>query len=363
MQKEIKILHIDTQKTWRGGQQQAFYLHQGLIAKNYTSIMICQPDSPMAKRCLEQKLPFQEIKMRNEADLIAASKISALIKKNQYNIIHCHSAHAQMLGIIIKLFFPKLILIGSRRVDFPIRSNFFSKFKYNSSLLNKIVCISQNIKNVMLSSKISPEKLHLIHSGINTHKFENLNPPIPSELNVIKEKKIVGTIAALTGHKDYPTLLKTAKILTEKRNDCVFIAVGDGKDKDEILELKNQLMLNDNFIFTGYKSNVADYLLHFDIFVLSSKLEGLGTSVLDAMAANIPVVACSSGGIPEMITPNFNGLLAQKENPADLAEKLEFALDHPDELAVMTKNAKISVEQFSIENTINKNIELYKSLL
>lgn len=365
MEKELRVLHIDTQMSWRGGQQQAYYLHKSLITLGIKSLMLCQPNSEMALKCHNENTPHFIVKISNEVDLIAVFKILKLINQHKFNIIHCHSAHALTIGIILKIMLRHLVLIGSRRVDFPIRKHLLSTFKYSTPLVDKIVCISENIKQVMLDSGIHESKLEMIHSGIDINKFENMKDcPVPEEIKeFIGKRKIIGTIAALVGHKDYPTLLRAARLVIDKDDDCVFIAVGDGRDKEMLLNLKKDLYLGNDFIFTGYKSNVKDYLAYFDIFVLSSKLEGLGTSVLDAMSAGIPVVACSSGGIPEMIVHQENGLLAETENPEDLAEKLEYALHNHDIMQTYALKSKEIVQKFSIERTVEHNIKLYKRLL
>ncbi|HPY96262.1 MAG TPA: glycosyltransferase [Candidatus Cloacimonadota bacterium] len=361
----IRALHIDTGQGWRGGQQQAFYLHSMMSEKQIKSIMICQPDSEMAKKCKTDSLPYIAVKMRNELDLLAVLKIIKLVRKEQINIVHCHCAHSLSLGIICKTFLRKIILIASRRVDFAIKQNILSKFKYNTKLVDKIVCISQNIQNIMHASGIDKNKLILIHSGVDTNRYKDLSdahtPPKLAEY--IPTKKIIGTIAALTGHKDYPTLLRAIHLIAEERDDFVFVALGDGKDKDKILALRDELGLADKIIFTGYRSNVKDYLAHFDYFVLASKKEGLGTSVLDAMSANIPIIACASGGIPEMIKHEINGLLAEKRNPEDLAQKIIYALDHPEQMKVFAEKSLPVLDSFSRENTVNKNLELYRKLL
>ena len=365
MSKKIKVLHIDTGYGWRGGQQQAFYLHSMLEDEFVDSIMLCQPGSEMSRLCKEHGLRYETVKMRGELDFIAVYHIAKIVNKEGIDIVHCHCAHSLSLGVLTKFFLIKLVLIAARRVDFPIKNNIFSRFKYKTNLVNHIVCISQNIKDIMIAAGIDEDKLSLIHSGVDTDKYADLSDAkTPLELQEhINKKTIIGTVAALTGHKDYPTLLKAAYLVLADRDDCVFIALGDGKDKAEIFALKEKLGLEDKFIYAGYKENVGDYLAFFNYFVLASKKEGLGTSVLDAMSAGIPVIACASGGIPEMINHNENGLLVEKKNPQDLALKINYALNHPEEMQSFAEKSKEVVKEFSIRNTIKKNADLYKNFI
>jgi glycosyltransferase involved in cell wall biosynthesis len=361
------IFHIDTEKQWRGGQQQAFYLHKSLCQSGIPSIMICKKDSIMSKKCLENGLPFKCLPLLSEVDLYSALALIRLIKRNKAKILHLHTAHALSIGLLTKTFYRKIRLIAVRRVDFSIRKNFLSYYKYSNKLIDTIICISQNILKVMIDDGISADKLRLIYSGIDTQRYSQPNledkKAIYDLYNIPHENLIIGTIAAFVGHKDYPTLLNAAKIVLTECKNVSFIAIGDGHLRDEILELHTNLDLGNSFIMPGFQENIGKYLNSYDIFVLSSKMEGLGTSVLDAMSARKPIVACNSGGIPEMIKHEVNGLLAEKENPVDLAEKLLQLVNDRDLREKLASKAVQDVQDFSINNTINKNIELYKEFL
>ena len=119
----MKILHIDTEKGWRGGQQQAAYLLQILHEKGYGTALICQPASAFEIFCKDKKLPHYSIKMKGEFDFIAAYRIARLCKKNHFDILHLHSAHALAIGLWSKFFYSKPKLICVRRVDFHINKN------------------------------------------------------------------------------------------------------------------------------------------------------------------------------------------------------------------------------------------------
>jgi glycosyltransferase involved in cell wall biosynthesis len=363
--KEIRILHIDTEKTWRGGQQQAFNLHQGLIGKNIFSLFVCNSNSELQKRLKQANLPNINIIMFGEIDLFAAFKISKICKSNNINIIQAHSGHAISIGLLIRLFHKNGKLIGVRRVDFNISNNLLSKLKYNSKLLNKIVCVSDAIKNVLITDKVSVQKLLTIHDGININRFNNIHflPELKKLYQIPIENIVVGTIAAFVGHKDYPNLINAAKIVCDKFNNVTFLALGDGELKHEMEILVNQLNIKRRFIFVGFKNNVGEYLKIFDIFVLSSKLEGLGTSILDAQSVGLPVVATKTGGIPEVIQNEKNGILVEPQNPQKLAQTIINLINDNNKRKRLGIESKVSVKKFSIENNIEQNINLYQELL
>lgn len=361
----LSVLHIDSEKTWRGGQQQVAYLLKGLFDKGIDSVLVCQPESEYTSYCVRENIPFFPVKMRGELDFIAAWKIAGVCRKNNCNILHLHSAHALAIGLWVKLFLPSIKLVSVRRVDFPIKKNPLSQFKYKSRNVDKHICISDNIRAVMIQDGIQDNRLVTIHSGIDTARFSDITPPsnFRESLNIPESHFVVGTVAALAGHKDYPNLLHAAKIVLEKRDDVTFVAAGSGPDEKEIFSLKEKLNLGNRFIFAGYRTDVGNFLKTFDIFVLASFLEGLGTSLLDAQACGLPVIGCHAGGIPEIISHDHNGLLVQARDSHALAEAISLLLDDDRKRHRLGEAARVTVEKFSIQTTISKNIDLYLDLL
>lgn len=348
--------------TWRGGQQQALYLYEAMLANNFDTAFFTPKGSELAEKLKDKQLPVNEISMKGELDIAAGYKIANFAKSNGFHILHCHSSHSLSIGIIASQFNSKLKVVASRRVDFHIKRNFFNDLKYMNKSLKKIVCISEAIRQVLIEDGIPENRLKTIRSGIVLDKHIKANPDEILNRKEHQKKLIIGTVAAYEGHKNYPTLLETAKLLQNAGIDANFIAVGDGslladmKAKAEQLELKN-------FYFEGYRTNVGDYLKAFDIFVLPSKKEGLGTSILDAMALGLPIVASKVGGIPEAVESGRNGILVEPKNAKALAEALIELIDNPEKRDAFGKASLELVKQFDINNTVAGNIKLYEEIL
>jgi glycosyltransferase involved in cell wall biosynthesis len=361
----IRVLHIDSEKSWRGGQQQAAYLLERMHAKGYDTAMACRHGSAMARYCREKNLPVFPLAMKGEIDFVAGYRIGALCRKKGFNILHLHSSHALATGLWASLFNPGLRLIAVRRVDFPIKKNRFSRFKYTTAKLDKIVCISEAIRKVLLRDGIPPDRLRTIHSGVDLNKFDGVLPPADfrRSLGIPDDHLLVGTVAAIAGHKDYPNLLQAAKTVIEQRENVSFCAVGDGPDENEVLALKDRLGLGDRFVFTGFRKDVGHFLKSFDVFVLASYLEGLGTSILDAQGVGLPVVACETGGIPEVVKDGVNGLLVPPRDSEALARAILALVDDKDLRRACGQTARETVQDYSIERTVEKNLALYREIL
>jgi len=303
--------------------------------------------------------------MLGEIDLLSAFKIALECKKKNVNIIHAHSAHALSIGILIKVFYPSVFLIGVRRVDFPIHKNFFSRLKYNSKKVNKIICISEFIKGVLIDDDIKKEKLLTIRSGVEISRFNNIipKPDFKESLGIKSGEFLVGTIAAFAGHKDYPNLLKAFELVLKQKNNVKLCMVGDGPLKGDMEQLAVKLGIDKNIIMTGFRSDVGNFLKSFDLFVLASKKEGLGTSIIDALSVGLPVIATNTGGIPELIKDGINGKLVEAKNHVQLANTIIQLIDDSSLRNSIGNRAKQSAAQFSIDSTIENNIKLYMKMI
>lgn len=361
----IKVIHIDTEMSWRGGQQQAAYLFEGMLLQGCETLMLCQPGSAMQKYCLEKKLPHRSMSFPNELSVNTGRQTARLATSFQASILHLHSGHSVSWGLWAKLFSPSLRLIATRRVDFSIRKNPLSVYKYRNPALNHIVCISANIFQVMRQDGISDTKLSVIRSSVDIHRFDHDVVPFGfrKTWNIPDDNLLIGTVAAFVGHKDYPNLLRAARIVLQSRANITFMAVGEGALLDEMRAMATELQISDRFIFAGFQKQVGIFLKAFDIFVLASKLEGLGTSVLDAMSVGLPIIGTRAGGIPEMIKDAENGLLVPAQDHQALADAILKLADNPFQRGSLALQAQSDVHSFSVETMVRQYLALYESLL
>ncbi len=361
----MKIMHIETEKNWRGGQQQAYYLIKGLQDSGVDVCMACPEDSVTLQRMMRENIDTLPIRYLSEIDFVSALKIAGFARKHKYQIVHAHSAHALSLGLMVKIFYPSVKLVASRRVDFHINQRLFARYKYQNNLLDKIICISGKIHSVLLEDGISGDKLVTIHSGIDTNKKEIDvdRAELMDKWNIPDKALMVCTVAAFAGHKDYPTLIRAAKIVCEQNPEVYFLAIGDGSLFEEMAEQVRKNNLSDRFILCGFVPDVHNFLAAADIFVLSSKKEGLGTSVLDAQVYGLPVIATNAGGIPEMIENGINGIIVPTQNPQVLAEAISNLSTDEQKRKELSDNASRIVKRFDISVTLHKHLNLYQSLL
>jgi glycosyltransferase involved in cell wall biosynthesis len=362
--KKIQILHINTAGTWRGGEKQTFYLVYHLNKRGYSSFCICRKDSSLHQKLAFNNLPHFPLKIRSGFDIIAAKGIARICGELNAKILHLHTSHAHSLGFLSSLFYRVPVSIVSRRVDFRISKNIFSRIKYNYP--DMYIAVSNAVRDILIKDRIPPDKVVTVYSGVDTASYngadtEYLNREFSFIPGFERKIRLVNT-AALTHQKDHETLIKAIGILKDMFRDFILIIAGEGELKRHLLSLCKSLSLEENIVFTGFREDALNLTAFADIFVISSRWEGLGTSIIDAMALGKPVIAAETGGIPELIKDNMNGLLVPKEDPWALAETIFRLISDEPLRKRLSEQAHKDARNFTIEKTVDRTIEVYMEL-
>lgn len=360
----LKILHVNTSINWRGGEQQLLYLSAGLRQKGYSQLIACQPDSLLLKR-YQWYVSTAPVRMRGEWDIAAAWELARLIDIKGIQLVHLHSSHAHALGLMAaKISGSKPAVIVSRRVDFHLRRNPISWIKYRMGV-NRIIAVSNAVKQVLISDGICPEVIDVVYDGIDVKWFsEDMdNDYLYEEFGLDPVFPIVGIVAALAPHKDHKTFLQ-ACFHVKKTNPYVqFLIVGEGELRCKLQQMVKRLGIESNVIFTGFRFDIPQILSILDVFVVSSYLEGLNTSILEAQSSGVPVIATKTGGIPEIIKDGINGLLVLPRHPESLAERIVQLINDRTLANRLASIAKEDVKRFNMEAMINATEVIYHRVM
>lgn len=361
----MKVLHLSSERTWRGGEQQIAYLIAELNKKGIENLVACRKNSAFNRYCKAHNIDHISLPFKGQWDWFSALELRNFSRYMQVDIIHMHSSHSHALAVLSALLGNRTPLILSRRVDFPVHKNILSSFKYNYPLIKKIICVSDAIRQIMQPSVKNAARLVTVYDGIDLKKFQG-HPRrnfLKQQYKISEQTTIIANISAIAPHKDYFTFVDTAEILLKKRQDVCFFIIGDGPERDQINQYIRAKNLNGKIIMTGFLTNIPMLFPEIDIFLMTSKTEGLGTTLLDAFAAGVPVVATTAGGIPEIVTDNQSGLLAPVRNPDKLADNIEKLINNPALRTSIIQNAKERVIDFSKEKMADKTLDVYKNVL
>jgi glycosyltransferase involved in cell wall biosynthesis len=362
----MKILHINTERTWRGGEQQTLYLLRSLIKRRISCHLVCQTRSPMAERAVNAGVKVFPISMHGEIDLAAGFRIRQLIRKFNYDIIHSHTSHAHSLAFLASIG-TGVVRLVTRRVDFSIFRHSFLKLsglKYRF-MADYYIAISQKIKEVMVADGIPDRRIFVVHSGIDPQRFSSATGgDLLSEFGIKENQKVVINVAHLADHKGQEYLLRAIPRVLAKLPDTRFFIVGQGELLDKLREVASGLGLKKELIFTGFREDVADFYRIADLYVMSSVQEGLGTAVLDALALAKPVVATSAGGLSEIIHDGQTGRLVAPGDPEALAQGIVDMLSDTGRAASMAATGRqLVLQDFSVDAMAAKNIDVYRRII
>ena len=359
----MRILHISSEKSWRGGEQQIAYLLEETSAAGVKNEVLCREGSSFESHCRKQGIPYHAVSFSG-VQLFSTAFILKKLADN-FDIIHAHTAKAHLLCYYALSVGMTTKVVVSRRVDFVPSTSYFTKKRYNHLGINKYLCVSKAIENIMRAYlDQGKDRCTTVYSGVDLKKFvRDQEDDLHSQFGLDKGLKLVVNTSALADHKDYFTFLDTAKIVADKRNDVHFIVFGDGPMRDEIIAYAHNLNLDRVVTFAGFVDNIPSLLPYADIFLITSKTEGLGTSIIDAFACKVPVVATAAGGIPELVVDHETGLLNNVGDSASLADSVDELMNSDELVKSLTAAATERLQRFTKENTAKATIEVYKELI
>ena len=248
----MKTLHINTERTWRGGEQQTLYLLRSLIERQIKCHLVCQVDSPLAQKALQAGVEVFPSAMHGEADLPASHRIRKLITTYNYDIVHSHTSHAHSLAYFASVGC-KVCRLVTRRVDFSIyRSRILrlSGLKYRF-MADHYIAISHKIKEVMVNDGIAAERISVVHSGIDLQRFTGISGDhLLSEFKLKPGEPVVINVAHLAGHKGQKFLVGAIPYVLKEIPNARFFIIGRGELMSELQALSASLGIKQALTFT-----------------------------------------------------------------------------------------------------------------
>ncbi len=359
----MTVLHLDTGRTWRGGQQQVLYLHRGLLARGVDSVLACTRGGELHRRAAGEGLPVEGLPLRGEWDLASAWAVGRLARRVGARVLHAHSSHAVTLAALARaLLTPGAAVVATRRVDFVPGGGPFHRWKYRRP--DRWVAISRAIQDILARFGVPADRLRVVPSGVDPSRARpGTGAAFRAELGLAPDAFLVGNVAHLADHKGQRYLVEAVPRVLAGCPRARFVIVGEGELEADLRRRADALGLGDRLVFTGFLDDVPAVLDGLDLFVLSSHLEGLGTIVLDALVAGTPVVATRTGGVPDVIDHGVHGLLVPPRDPGALAGAiLEIAVD-PGRAAELARAGRERVlREFSVDAMVDGNLRVYREL-
>lgn len=315
----LRILHLDSAASWRGGQNQVLLTAKGMAARGHEVTVGCRAGGPLETRARAEGLEVRPVPFRGDLWPPAILSLARTLRIVRPRALLLHDPHAVSAGILAARLAGGSSLVAVRRVDFPLRG-VVSRWKYQAC--DRVIVVSRAIRDVVEAGGLAPDRIRLVYEGVPDRSARPGGRETLQALGVPPGAPVVGNVAALTGHKDHVTLIEAMARLRSQVPEAHLVIAGEGELRPALEALVRERRLEDRVIFAGFRRDLDQLLPAFSVFCLSSHLEGLGTSVLDAMAFGLPVVATAAGGIPEAVQDGVTGRVVPPREPAALAGAL-----------------------------------------
>ncbi|MES2810920.1 MAG: glycosyltransferase family 4 protein [Bacteroidota bacterium] len=339
----MRLIQFTAADGWRGHEQKIIYLYEAFRDYNLVEDqwIVCRNDSMVKKVALERGIKnVLSYDFKSEYDIAFARKLKNLSDELQADIVFMHSSKAHTLGVWAKLLFGlKSSLVLCRTMIERVDTNFFRKWKYNYSGIEKIICVSHPVVDILKYAVKDASKMCVVGSVTDIDKFKKIQKTglLHQEFGIPEDYKIIGNIAAFAGFKDHKTWVNTVAELVKREVKAKFILVGEGSLENEVRNQVKELGLEEHIIFAGFRKDIPEILPEFDLFLFTSNNEPTGGVLLESYACRVPIVAARAGGIPEVVVDNETGLLAEVGNPIDFADKVELLIKNEELQEKFTK--------------------------
>jgi glycosyltransferase involved in cell wall biosynthesis len=263
------------------------------------------------------------VPMRGTWDVASVLVLAALLRSLRPEVVHWHAARAHAIGAMASLLDPAPVRVLSRRVVFPVRRSIGSRLLY-ALPVDRIAAISMAVRDALVQSGVDARKIDVVPSGIEPS-------PEPDPMRRSELRRALGcgegdvaaiTVSALAPGKGHETLLRAAAVATEAAPGLKLWLAGAGPLKTRLEAEARALGLEPSVQFLGFRTDIPSLLHAADFFCLATQSEGLGSSILEAMSAGLPVVATRVGGVPEIVEEGVTGILVPASHPGALATAL-----------------------------------------
>lgn len=348
------VVHVASGREWRGGQRQVWLLARALRQAGLADqVAVTGGGTELASRLEHDGIRVHQARWTVGLDPRVLPAVVREIRAGGA-LLHAHDAHAVTLAGLCSVV-TRVPMVATRRVDFHLRHRGFW------GRATRILAISGAVADVLVEDGVSSDRIVVVHSGIDLDAARQAEPlGLRERLGLPVETTLACTVGALVPHKDHVTLLHAARRLASRFPALHWVIAGAGELRTVLEWLASELDLTGRVHFLGQVADPLRVIADVDVYVMSSREEGLGTSVLDAMARGIPVASTSAGGLPEMLQHGA-GLLVSPRDPEALAGAVQRILTDEELRRSLVERASRAVERFSADRMAAEVRSVYRS--
>lgn len=369
--KKISIVYVIADSSLTGAPRHLLSLVSNLDSRDF-SVSVILPPGPLAEELNQLRINTFLVPMRSRSDMAAVNAIRKLLTKYDPDIMHAHGQRAGLLARLavrdlpIKVIYTEHTWTKDFKLDNPLLHwAHIRSMRMLDKWTDMTIAVSKAVADFLISAGITkPDKVKVIYNGIEiVPDRRDDNCDIWQKYNLDKKDVVIGTIGSLNIQKDTVVLLKIMPRILKKLPDTKLVIVGTGLLQNKLKAFARRLRIDGSVIFTGALSRIDQILKTFSVFILCSKSEAFGISILEAMKAHVPVVATRVGGIPEIIVNNHNGILVDSSDSKKLAVAVMKLLNDKKLQKKLVVGGDETLHKFTVTTMVRETEKLYKQLV
>lgn len=377
-----KILHIITKSNFGGAQRYVFDLAKNTKNLHFETAVACGGEGELVDRLKAENITVYKVEgfqrdLKTKQEFTSLASLKKILQTFKPNIVHLNSSKAGFLGAIaIRLYHRQAkIIFTVHGWPFLEPRKFYWRFFiwfasfFTILLVDKVIFVSQfdfkNSKMPFLKKKatIIPVAVPAFPILDRDEARQKLFPK--KTINTHKPHIWLVTVAELHKNKNHEAVIDALADFNQLKHGKIFYTlIGDGEEVDNLKDQVLRRKLVDYVFFFGHLKDARKYLSAFDIFILTSKKEGLPYALLEAGRASLPIIASEVGGIPEIITNNQSGFLVDYKDHQSLIKALEILINQPDKRFSFSETLFEKIKtNFSLEEMLKNTNNLYQEIL
>lgn len=361
--KYMRILHTE----WSdglGGQEKRILLEaKGLKERGHEVVIVCKESAKIKDEAIKHDIEIKTLPLRRPWDIESILRLYLFVKKRGFHIVNTHSGIDSWIGGIATRLAGSPLLIRTRHLNIPLNRNLANFIHYLPDMY--ITCGEDMRMNLTKNCGFPEDKVVSIPTGVDEGFFEiKRDKKIRGRYGIPDGSPVITNVGILRRVKGHEITFMAVKDVVKEIPDARLLIVGDGPRREALERVVEELGIHEFVIFTGYVDDIEEIYAISDVVVLSSWSEGLPQSILQAMAAGVPVVATRVGGVPEIVIHEETGLLIEPGDYESLSKGITRVLKDSVLVSGMINRAReLIMEGYTLTHMLDRIESLYKDLL
>ena len=357
----MRILFVDLEREWRGGQSQALLTLRGLSERQLRVELVAARDSPLAMRSREAGITVHDVG-RFGLRPRAAAATRKLLSEDSFDLVHLNEPHALTAAWLAEAH-KKLPLLLSRRIGFPLRAGWISRTRY--AAVERFVANSTNVAQSLIDCGVVSERISIVNEGVEIPQLPSSErrSSARSHWRVKDREFLFGCVSVFVPEKGQRHLIEALPEVRRSHPEARLLLAGDGFCRGQLEALAKRLGQSDAVHFPGFVSDVSKVYDALDAFVFPSEFEGLGTALQTAMAAGLPSISTRRGALAEVVDHERTALVAEPNGREFAAAMLRVISDAGLRKRLGESGRREVQERFSAARMIDRTIQVYDDVL